>query len=118
VPSEVLTICGRISELEEKLGAGLIEEVIQVAQGEEQLVKTMIENQVYVLSYRYGSFASKLIKKIQLGGSRRDTTRRPVDISRAHASSSNIDAKAVIVVYPRSICIYRHGNQSVAPAII
>ena len=37
---------GRISELENKLGAGLIEEVIQVAQGEEKLVKVMSEYQV------------------------------------------------------------------------
>ena len=32
-----------ISDLESKLGAGLIEEVIQVAEGEHQLVETMIK---------------------------------------------------------------------------
>ncbi|KAF2098855.1 hypothetical protein NA57DRAFT_76091 [Rhizodiscina lignyota] len=37
----------QISQLEEKLGAGLIEEVIQVAQGEEQLVQTMSESKVW-----------------------------------------------------------------------
>jgi NADH dehydrogenase (ubiquinone) 1 alpha subcomplex subunit 5 len=33
----------RISDLESRLGAGLIEEVIQVAEGEHQLVETMIK---------------------------------------------------------------------------
>jgi len=32
--------------LEEKIGAGLIEEVIQVAEGENKLVDIMIENRV------------------------------------------------------------------------
>lgn len=36
----------RISDLESKLGAGLIEEVIQVAEAENKLVDTMIENKV------------------------------------------------------------------------
>lgn len=36
----------RIEELESTLGAGLIEEVVQVAEGELQLVDTMIENKV------------------------------------------------------------------------
>ncbi|KAL9608921.1 MAG: hypothetical protein Q9204_009200, partial [Flavoplaca sp. TL-2023a] len=34
----------RITEIEDKIGAGLIEEVIQVAEGEHQLVDTMIES--------------------------------------------------------------------------
>ena len=34
----------RISELEEKLGAGLIEEIIQVAEGELRLADKMIES--------------------------------------------------------------------------
>ncbi|KAF2026345.1 hypothetical protein EK21DRAFT_103312 [Setomelanomma holmii] len=37
----------RISDLESKIGAGLIEEVIQVAEGEHKLVDTMIENKVW-----------------------------------------------------------------------
>jgi len=36
----------RIRDLEEKIGAGLIEEVIQVAQGENKLADIMIENRV------------------------------------------------------------------------
>lgn len=38
----------RIAELENKIGAGLIEEVIQVAEGELKLVDTMIQAKVYV----------------------------------------------------------------------
>ncbi|KAK0735913.1 ETC complex I subunit conserved region-domain-containing protein [Apiosordaria backusii] len=37
----------QISELENKIGAGLIEEVIQVAEGELKLVDTMIESKVW-----------------------------------------------------------------------
>lgn len=36
----------RISELEHKIGAGLIEEVIQVAEGELKLVETMEKTKV------------------------------------------------------------------------
>lgn len=36
----------RIVEIEGKIGAGLIEEVIQVAHGEDKLVETMLENKV------------------------------------------------------------------------
>ena len=36
----------RISEIEEKIGAGLLEEVIQVAEGELKLVDTMAEHKV------------------------------------------------------------------------
>ena len=39
----------RVSELENQIGAGLIEEVIQVAEGELALVDTMLEAKVYVL---------------------------------------------------------------------
>ena len=38
----------RVEELESKIGAGLIEEVIQVAEGELKLVDTMIKAKVYV----------------------------------------------------------------------
>jgi len=41
----------RISDLETKIGAGLIEEVIQVAEGELKLVNTMVRAKVYVLLY-------------------------------------------------------------------
>jgi len=42
VPMTKTNIC-RISELESKLGAGLIEEVIQVAEGEHKIVDEMIK---------------------------------------------------------------------------
>jgi NADH dehydrogenase (ubiquinone) 1 alpha subcomplex subunit 5 len=35
-----------ISDLESKIGAGLIEEVIQVAAGEHELVDTMVKSKV------------------------------------------------------------------------
>ena len=36
----------RVAEMENQIGAGLIEEVIQVAEGELKLVKTMAEAKV------------------------------------------------------------------------
>jgi hypothetical protein len=36
----------RISEVESQIGAGLIEEVIQVAEGEEKLVDEMVKSKV------------------------------------------------------------------------
>lgn len=39
-------LCCRISELEHKIGAGLIEEVIQVAEGELQLIDRMEQAKV------------------------------------------------------------------------
>jgi NADH dehydrogenase (ubiquinone) 1 alpha subcomplex subunit 5 len=36
-----------ISDLESRLGAGLIEEVIQVAEGEHKLVETMVQAKVW-----------------------------------------------------------------------
>ena len=36
----------RIAEIEEKIGAGLVEEVIEVAEGELKLVDTMLKNKV------------------------------------------------------------------------
>jgi NADH dehydrogenase (ubiquinone) 1 alpha subcomplex subunit 5 len=38
----------RISDAENQIGAGLIEEVIQVAEGELKLLDTMIDAKVYV----------------------------------------------------------------------
>lgn len=40
----------RISDAENQIGGGLIEEVIQVAEGELKLVDCMAESKVYVLS--------------------------------------------------------------------
>ena len=37
----------RISDAENQIGGGLIEEVIQVAEGELKLVETMAESEVY-----------------------------------------------------------------------
>jgi NADH dehydrogenase (ubiquinone) 1 alpha subcomplex subunit 5 len=37
---------GRIADLEQQFGSGLLEEVIQVAEGENKLVDVMLENQV------------------------------------------------------------------------
>lgn len=39
-------ILDRIEDIENKIGAGLIEEVIQVAEGEHELVDTMIRDRV------------------------------------------------------------------------
>ena len=41
----MLTCC-RINAVEEKIGAGLLEEVISVAEGELELVQTLAEAQV------------------------------------------------------------------------
>lgn len=39
-------LANRINSLEQQLGAGLIEEVIQVAEGENKLIDTLYENKV------------------------------------------------------------------------
>ena len=41
----------RINEAEQRIGAGLIEEVVQVAEGELKLVDTMLESKAYVHTY-------------------------------------------------------------------
>jgi len=43
----LLTCFRRISDIEHKIGAGLIEEVIQVAEGEDKLVDVMLKAKVY-----------------------------------------------------------------------
>lgn len=48
-----MAIC-RISDAETQIGAGLIEEVLQVAEGELKLVDTMVESRVYVFRPRSG----------------------------------------------------------------
>lgn len=45
LPYKMLTVC-RIEELETKIGAGLIEEVIGVAEGEAKLVDVMVKAKV------------------------------------------------------------------------
>lgn len=53
----------RISDAEAQIGAGLIEEVIQVAEGELKLVDTMVESKVYVLRPSYAPAALTDTKK-------------------------------------------------------
>jgi hypothetical protein len=42
----MVVVLGRISEIEQKIGAGLIEEIIQVAEGELHLVDEMVRSKV------------------------------------------------------------------------
>lgn len=42
----ILMFMYRINDLEQQLSAGLIEEVIQVAEGENRLIDTLYENKV------------------------------------------------------------------------
>lgn len=58
----------RIGEIEDKIGAGLIEEVIDVAQGELNLVDTMEKSKMYVPS-RETSLKTDT-NQPQMGGSR------------------------------------------------
>lgn len=46
LPLLALTIAPRIISIEQQIGAGLIEEIIQVAEGEVKLVDTMMESRV------------------------------------------------------------------------
>ena len=53
-----LTIA-RIGEIENKIGAGLIEEVIQVAEGELKLADVLLQSKVYVSFHSFeGSYAN------------------------------------------------------------
>lgn len=61
----------RIKDLEIQIGAGLIEEVIQVAENELHLVDTMEKSKPYVCPYRPCTRASADLST-QLGGSRRE----------------------------------------------
>lgn len=49
-PKTDIHVFYRIEELENKIGAGLIEEVVQVAENELKLVEVMKENKVYVFA--------------------------------------------------------------------
>jgi NADH dehydrogenase (ubiquinone) 1 alpha subcomplex subunit 5 len=51
IEDEPALTAAQINDIEAKIGAGLIEEVIQVAEGEKQLADTLLENQVYVSSH-------------------------------------------------------------------
>lgn len=46
LPTFLSADCCRVNDLENRIGAGLIEEVIQVAEGEYQLVDKMVESKV------------------------------------------------------------------------
>ena len=74
-----------ISELENRLGGGLIEEVIQVAEGEHKLVDEMIKHKVYVTTPGRCSFEYLLTKSTV--GSHSKSRRQ-----RASGSSSNADS--------------------------
>ena len=59
----------RVSEIENKIGAGLIEEVIQVAEGELKLVDVLAKSKVYVSPHaRSGEWYGLLIES-QMGRS-------------------------------------------------
>jgi hypothetical protein len=78
-----------ISDLESKLGAGLIEEVIQVAEGEHQIVETMIKAKMSVTLLRHSCMSSN---EMQLGTSRGAITRGPMGLLRAHDTHVNSEA--------------------------
>ena len=70
----------RIDIIEKKIGAGLIEEVIQVAEGELLLVDEMLENQVYVvLAPTFCAPTTSLIR-MQVGGAGRKVSIRPMGL--------------------------------------
>jgi len=72
----MLTIC-RVSEIENKIGGGLIEEVLQVAEGELLLVEEMVESRAYVYLI---SQASEIANRIQVRRPRGEVTRRTVGV--------------------------------------
>lgn len=47
--ANLFLLLNRVDEIEQKIGAGLIEEVLQVAEGELILVDELLKYQVYVL---------------------------------------------------------------------
>jgi hypothetical protein len=68
--------------MENKIGAGLIEEVIQVAEGELKLADVLLKSKVYVLCLTLSPyiFANE---DSQMGGSRGEAGREPMDIFHA-----------------------------------
>ena len=73
----------RISDVENQIGAGLIEEVIQVAEGEMKLVDTMIESKVYVSCRidrgRAYSFRTSRALTLNTGGRSSKRNRNPAN---------------------------------------
>lgn len=55
----------RINDIENKIGAGLVEEVIMVAEGELTLVDEMIAAKVYALSLAF--LMDSLLTHLQMG---------------------------------------------------
>lgn len=55
-----------MAEIEEKIGAGLIEEVIMVAEGEHKLVDTILEARSYVCGLPASSYFSSLPQQSSL----------------------------------------------------
>lgn len=64
-----LLIGNRVSEIENKIGAGLIEEVIQVAEGELKLVDVLAKSKVYVLPHASSKEWYGLLTELQMGRS-------------------------------------------------
>ena len=88
-PEPALTAV-QIGELEQKLGAGLIEEVIQVAEGENQLVDTLAENKVYVAPFTRPIWVHfEKLTSSQVGRSRGEPKRGPVGILRARQAHTS-----------------------------
>lgn len=87
-PEPALT-AEQIGEIETKLGAGLIEEVIQVAEGENRLVDIMLENKVYVLHLSIGGSWMAMLTDSQVGGPRGKPERGPVGVLRARQAHSD-----------------------------
>jgi hypothetical protein len=90
--------------LENKIGAGLIEEVIQVAEGELKLVGVMVKSKVYVSLSVFLSVPANYAS--QMGRSRGKASGRTVDIFYARywntsyaATTSKIDVTSGQVVY-------------------
>jgi hypothetical protein len=84
----MLTIYPRINAIETKIGAGLIEEVIAVAEGELSLVDEMLRHQVYAscaLKSPFSCFIS--LTAMQMGRAGRENTPWAMEILRARRAS-------------------------------
>lgn len=76
---KLINIMSRISEAETQIGAGLIEEVIQVAEGELSLLQTMVDSKVYAPPERSSHF-QRNANSWQMGGVGGEATSRPMGI--------------------------------------
>ena len=74
----LLTQCARISDMEVKIGAGLIEEVIAVAEGELKLLDIMRESRAYVPFSLRQSHSSPLGRTDLFAGGRNWRRKRPL----------------------------------------